>query len=59
MPIRELRNWHRKRAQALCDQLPEDIDDAIKVLGLMVAELTWAANSVDLSDLSTALGLQL
>jgi len=35
----------------IADQLPDEIDDAIKVLECLTALLATSANSVDLSDL--------
>lgn len=51
--MRKVRNWHRKRADLIArDFLPNELDDAIVVLGLLTEMLERAANSVDISDLS-------
>ncbi len=48
-----IRNKHKKLAETLAQQLPDDIDEAILVVMYLAAMLGRASNSVDLSDLTS------
>ncbi len=48
-----IRNKHKKLAEHLAQQLPDDIDEAVLVLMYLAAMLGRASNSVDLSDLTS------
>lgn len=52
MEGRDIRSWHRRRAEMLAKQLPNSLDDAIVVLSCLTEILERGANSVDLSDLT-------
>ncbi len=48
-----IHNRHKKLAEHLAQQLPDDIDEAVLVLMYLAAMLGRASNSVDLSDLTS------